>query len=70
METKTIDTQIGDMHLGGLTIGQLEVICRLAFNAETEFENNGRPEIANQCMVLRNRARSLREHMMLYPEFE
>ena len=64
----TNETQISEMYLGGLTIGQLEVICRLAFNAEAELDNNGRTDIANQCMVLRKRAVELREQMMLHPE--
>lgn len=62
------DNQIVEMSLDGLSIDQLEVIVRLALNAEVEYDNGGRTDIANQCMVLRNRARELRKQMMLYPE--
>ena len=62
------DTQIGDMIIDGLSIDQLEVIIRLAVNAEIEYDIVGRTEMANQCMNLRNRATRLRKQMLLYPE--
>lgn len=62
------DNQIGGVSLDGFSIDQLEVIIRLALNAEVEYDNNARTDLANQCLVLRNRAREQRKQMMLYPE--
>ena len=51
------DLAIGEMSFGGMDEEQVAVVLRLALNAEVEYDRCGRTELANQCMVLRNRAR-------------
>ena len=50
------DMSIGGMSLDGLDNVQLAVLIRLAMKAEKQFDLAGMTDMANQCMVLRNRA--------------
>ena len=58
------DTAISEMCLGGMSEEQVAVVLRLALNAEVEYDRCGRVGIANQCMVLRNRARDVLEALI------
>ena len=51
------DLAIGRLSLDGMDAEQVEVVLRLAANAEAEYDRCGMSDLANQCMVLRNRAR-------------
>lgn len=51
------DLSIGRLSLDGMDAEQVAVIERLAMKAEEQYDLAGMSDLANQCMVLRNRAR-------------
>ena len=64
------DLAIGGLDLGGMGEDQIAVVLRLAVNAEVEYDRCGRTDLANQCMVLRNRARDALEALIEAREME
>ena len=58
------DQAIGSMSFDGMDLEQVTVVLRLALNAEVEYDNCGMTDLANQCMVLRNRARDARRQLL------